>query len=128
MIAQVKDPSQVAEARRMAGDLARRSGFDEVDAGRVALVATELATNLVRHGGGGTLVAESFEDADGSGVELLSLDKGPGMADVQRSFSDGYSTAGSAGTGLGAVSRVADRCVVFSRPGEGTALMARFRK
>jgi anti-sigma regulatory factor (Ser/Thr protein kinase) len=112
----------------MAGELARRAGFDETDAGRVSLVATELATNLVKHAGGGSLLAEPFDDADGSGIELLALDKGPGMADVQRCFQDGYSTAGSPGTGLGAISRVADRHAVFSRPGQGTVIMARCRQ
>jgi anti-sigma regulatory factor (Ser/Thr protein kinase) len=127
MIVEVRDASQVGEARRMAADLARRQGFDESEAGRVALVTTELATNLVKHGGGGRVVADLFDDADGAGIEVLSLDKGPGMADVQRCFEDGYSTAGSPGTGLGAVSRVADRCAIFSRPGAGSAIMARCR-
>ena len=128
MIVQVNDTSQVAEARRVAAELARRASFDEADAGRVALVATELATNLLKHGGGGALNLDLFDDADGSGVELLALDKGRGMADVQRCFEDGYSTAGSPGTGLGAVARMADRHAVFSRPAQGTVLMARCRR
>jgi anti-sigma regulatory factor (Ser/Thr protein kinase) len=127
MIVEVRDASQVGDARRTATDLARRQGFDESAAGRVALVTTELATNLVKHGGGGRVIADVFDDADGAGVEVLALDKGPGMADVQRCFEDGYSTAGSPGTGLGAVSRVADRCAIFSRPGVGSAIMARCR-
>jgi anti-sigma regulatory factor (Ser/Thr protein kinase) len=127
MIVEVRDASQVGEARRMAADVARREGFDQSEAGRVALVTTELATNLVKHAGGGRIIADLFDDADGSGVEVLSLDNGPGMADVQRCFEDGYSTAGSPGTGLGAVSRVADRCAIFSRPGAGSAIMARCR-
>jgi hypothetical protein len=71
-------------------------------------------------------VIDAFGDLDGDGIELLSLDKGPGMADVGRSISDGYSTGGSPGTGLGAMSRQSDRLAVFSRPGLGTAILARF--
>src|SRR5947199_29497 len=59
MIVEVTETTQVAEARRAAGDLARRESFDETDAGRVAIVATELATNLLKHGGGGEVGAVS---------------------------------------------------------------------
>ena len=90
----------------------------------VALLATELATNLVKHTAGGELLMRRL--ADGRvGVELLSLDKGPGIANVSRALGDGYSTAGSAGTGLGAVRRMAGEFDVFTQPGKGTALVAR---
>src|SRR4051794_20975123 len=67
-----------------------------------------------------------FADADGEGVELLSLDKGPGIEDLNRALSDGYSSSGSLGGGLGAVARQADRFAILSRPGLGTAVLARF--
>src|SRR5262249_18488168 len=60
------------------------------------------------------------------GMELIALDKGPGMADVARCLIDGFSTVGSPGTGLGAVARVSDSYAIYSRPGVGTAVMARF--
>ena len=117
--------SQVAEARRAALVQARALGFLEEAAGRVAIVATELATNLVKHGGGGALLIGSFDDESGSGVECMALDRGVGMQDVAASMRDGHSTAGSPGNGLGAVSRVADLMEVYSRPGAGTAILAR---
>lgn len=118
--------SQVAEARRAAAGQAQRMGFPEEAAGRVAIVATELATNLIKHGGGGALLVGSFDDETGSGVECLALDRGAGMQDVGSSMRDGHSTAGSPGNGLGAVSRGADLMQVYSRPGAGTAILARF--
>ena len=54
----VTETSQVAEARRRAAEIAEAGGFNETDAGRVALVATEMATNLIKHGGGGDLLAD----------------------------------------------------------------------
>ena len=57
----------------------------------------------------GLVAINEFADADGSGVELLALDKGPGIADVARCLVDGFSTAGSPGTGLGAVARISDQ-------------------
>jgi anti-sigma regulatory factor (Ser/Thr protein kinase) len=125
MIAVVKDISQVGEARRSATELARRAGGDDKLVGRVALIVTEMATNLVKHAGEGEIVMDRFDDSDGQGLEILSLDRGRGIADWQRAMTDGFSTAGSPGNGLGAMSRQSDRFAVFSRPGLGTAIMAR---
>ena len=126
MIVAVADPSQVAEARRMAAGFARRHGMAEQSVDRLSLVVTELATNLVKHGGGGHVLAAAFDDQDGSGIELLALDGGAGMADVERCIADGYSTAGSPGNGLGAIVRQSDHVRIYSRPGRGTVLSARF--
>jgi anti-sigma regulatory factor (Ser/Thr protein kinase) len=100
IINSVLDPSAVSEARRSVMGFARQSGLRQEVEARIALVATELATNTLKHGGGGVVAVNRFADAHGSGLELLFLDKGPGMADVARCFVDGFSTAGSPGTGL----------------------------
>jgi anti-sigma regulatory factor (Ser/Thr protein kinase) len=117
----VEHASQVGEVRRAAHVLADELGFDEADAGRLALGVTELGTNLVRHAGGGALLL----GVDGDAAELLSLDNGPGM-DIERCLRDGFSTAGSAGTGLGAVKRIASRFSAFSLPRRGAVISARF--
>src|SRR5262249_17578764 len=87
-----------------------------------------MATNIVKHAGtsGGMLIVERFSEAQGAGVELLGIDKGPGMGDVNACLADGFSTAGSSGTGLGAISRQADEFAIYSRPGLGAAISARF--
>jgi anti-sigma regulatory factor (Ser/Thr protein kinase) len=126
VISKVHDRTQVGEVRRTATEAARRSGFLDGEVGRVALVATEIATNIVRHGGGGIVVVRQLDTAGGHGLELLGLDRGPGMANVARCLVDGFSTAGSPGTGLGAITRNADRYAIYSRPGHGTAIMASF--
>lgn len=125
---EVRDTSQVAEARRVAVALAEAHGFDESDAGRVAIVATELATNILKHGDGGALLVDSFEDASGAGIECLALDKGAGMADIALSMRDGHSTVGTAGNGLGAVFRGSHVTDIYSAPGCGTAIMARLQQ
>jgi anti-sigma regulatory factor (Ser/Thr protein kinase) len=124
----VSDGSEVAEARRAAAGIAQRHGFSEEAAGRTALVATELATNLVKHGRGGRLLATPFEDGDGViGIELVAIDKGTGIADIGSAMVDGVSTSGTPGNGLGAVVRQSDLVDVYSRPGAGTAILARLR-
>jgi len=118
----VVEASQVAEARRQILALAAAAGLGAAEQGKLALVINELGTNLIKHGGGGQMIARAPEGPPA--VELLALDRGDGMASVAEAFRDGYSTAGSAGTGLGAVERLATRVDVYSsRPG-GTVIRA----
>lgn len=117
----VTEQSQVSEARREALGVARNAGLAEHDAERVALVATELATNLVRHAVDGELLVSL--PASG-GVQVMSIDAGPGMHDPELCRRDGFSTAGGSGTGLGAVGRIADHLDLYSLPGAGTAIVA----
>ncbi len=130
----VTESSQVAEARRHAVALAKSQDFSEERAGAVALVVTEAATNLIKHGGGGTILLQPLAVGGGGeesaspgvagakGVELIALDRGRGMANVAASLRDGHSTAGSPGLGLGALSRVGSDFDVYSQPGAGTVL------
>lgn len=120
----VEDPSQIGEVRRAAASLASSLGFDDVAAGRVALAVTELGTNLIKHVGPNRQAAILIGSSERR-LEVLSLDQGPGM-DLHRCLEDGFSTFGSAGTGLGAVRRQADRFFGHSVPHGGTVLAACF--
>lgn len=121
---QVADASQVGVARRAAVDLAAALGLDETTAGQLSLIVTEAGTNLVKHGGGGQLLVRVVDDGEARHVEVVALDRGPGMANVARCLEDGYSTAGSAGTGLGALRRLSSDFDIYSRQGHGTAVLA----
>jgi anti-sigma regulatory factor (Ser/Thr protein kinase) len=121
----IDDESKVGEARRAAQTLANFE-FDAQTAGRVAIVATELANNLLRHAGGGELLLQVLGSDGAAAVEILAIDRGPGMSNVEHCMRDGYSTGGTMGTGLGAVRRLADEFDIFSVPGQGTVVMARF--
>ena len=125
MITVVTEPSQVAHARRLVTEFALQAGLPEKRVGNLAIVVTELATNLIKPAGCGEILASCFDDADGSGIEILSLDRGPGMKDIAACMRDGFSTAGSLGQGLGSVARQSDQFRVYSRPGLGTIASAR---
>jgi anti-sigma regulatory factor (Ser/Thr protein kinase)/serine/threonine protein phosphatase PrpC len=124
----VEDTSQVGEVRRTAASLAGEVGLNETQRGKLALVVTEVATNLARHARRGRILLSEVGDPP-SGVEVLALDEGPGIPNVARAMEDGFSSAGTAGKGLGAVRRMADEFDLYSRPGDGagagTVLFAR---
>lgn len=103
----IEEASQVGHARRVAQRLAESVGFDATDAGRVALVATELCTNLLKHAGSGALHLRTLPGQDGQGIELIAVDRGPGF-DLSVCLVDGYSTRGTPGAGLGALRRQAE--------------------
>ena len=121
----VVESSQVAEARRVASKQASLLGFDETDIGRVAIVASELATNLIKHGGGGELLVGEHQNAGGRAVEMIALDRGRGIADLTACLADGYSSAGTAGHGLGAIRRLSQLMEVVTWPDLGTAILTR---
>jgi anti-sigma regulatory factor (Ser/Thr protein kinase) len=124
----VGESGDVGAARSAAQQLAASAGFEETDTHRVGIVATEMATNLVKHAHGGELLMRVVTPAPNLEIEVLSLDRAGGMVNVAESMTDGHSTAGSAGTGLGAMRRMSELFDIHSVPGRGTAILARFRQ
>lgn len=123
---EVAERTQASEARRVAAELARTLGFSETQAGEVAIVVTEAGNNLAKHATGGELLLSAIVDEKQSAIEILALDRGPGM-DLDRAMRDGYSTAGTSGTGLGAIQRLSTIFDVWSAP-SGTVLFSRFER
>jgi anti-sigma regulatory factor (Ser/Thr protein kinase) len=123
----VTDRSAVAEARWQATALAATLGFDEVDVGRVAIVVTEAATNLITHAGGGEIIGRGRGTGERAALEILALDRGPGIGNLDVALQDGYSSAGSAGTGLGAIRRASSEFDVYSTRAGGTVVLAVLR-
>ena len=122
----IKLPSDVGHLRRLATALARSAGFAEVDEGRVAIGATEAATNLLKHADGGEVLLRQIEERGERGVDLIVLDTGPGITEVPAAMRDGFSTSGTPGSGLGSIARQASFFDLYSGPGVGTVLFARF--
>ena len=124
VILKVTDPTHAGAARRAAADLAFSLRFDDTTTGRLAIVVTELAGNIAKHAGEGQIVLDTTERDGVDAVEVLALDRGRGMVDLRKCFTDGYSTAGTPGTGLGAVARQSTLVDAISTA-EGTAVFAR---
>lgn len=121
---EVNESSAVGEARRQGTRLGQRLGLDETTNGKVALVITELGSNLVKHAQGGKLFLRGLSSGQQAGIEILALDQGPGMPPLDTALRDGYSRSGTAGNGLGAVRRLSDRFDLYSNAGHGSALVS----
>ncbi|MFC5822568.1 SpoIIE family protein phosphatase [Nonomuraea insulae] len=121
----VEDASAVGAARRVAETLAASLGFGVHECGRVALAVSEAASNLVKHAVEGRILirphARPAPEAPAV-VEVIAVDKGPGMPDFARALRDGYSTAGTLGVGLGGIARMASKHEVYTLPGRGTVI------
>jgi serine/threonine-protein kinase RsbT len=111
--------------------VAKTAGFSEKDCAEIACAAAELASNAVRHGGGGYL--EVWRLHPEAGIEIICFDHGPGFDDIERAQQDGFSrgsfvrpTESSVGSGLGAVRRAMHSLTVESRRGKTIVLARRY--
>lgn len=121
----VSIPADVLWARRAAKSAAEESGFEAKAVEEVALVASELATNLHRHAFGGRLSISTLVTKGRTGIELEARDAGPGIPNVEEAISDGFSSSGGLGLGLGTVNRLMDEFSIESSVGTGTRILCR---
>ncbi|NDU72720.1 SpoIIE family protein phosphatase [Actinomadura sp. DSM 109109] len=121
-----EEPSAAAGARHQAARLAARLGFAGERLGQIQLAVTEAATNLSKHAVRGEILLRIVRMGEEAALELVCVDRGPGISDVPASRRDGHSTSGTLGLGLGSIERLADRTGLHSLPGAGTVLYAGF--
>src|SRR5713101_890267 len=115
----VSRPVEIKRATDAARDCARLLGFAAVDCEEIALVVSELASNMVKHASGGTIELAPLQRGGKTGLHITCEDTGQGIADPEQALTDGYSTAGSLGIGLGTVNRLMDDLELGNRPGSG---------
>jgi serine/threonine-protein kinase RsbT len=104
------------EVRRRAVAL----GFGLVDQTKLVTAASELARNALEYGGGGTVLFEELHQGGRRGLRLTFEDAGPGIADLAQAMTDGFTTGGGLGLGLGGAKRLCNEFDIASKPGEGT--------
>lgn len=95
-------------------------GFSLVEQTKMITAASELARNTLDYGGGGIVRLECLEEGVRKGLRLSFEDQGPGMADIERALTDGYTTGRGMGMGLGGAKRLVNEFTIDSRVGEGT--------
>ncbi|HTK01918.1 MAG TPA: ATP-binding protein [Bordetella sp.] len=122
----IDDASRIGEARRYAAQAVEPQQWTEEDAGRLALIITELGSNLHRHARNGRLLIAPRPDT--AEMEVIAIDDGPGIVDLSLSMQDGHSSGSTPGTGLGAIRRLADDFDIHSSVPAGTVTVACVRK
>lgn len=124
-IVPVRHDSDVGAARRATRRFSEAAGLEREAVEEIVLAVSELASNLVKHGKGGTVTLSRVTANERMGVMLEVCDQAPGIPDINQALADGFSTVGSLGTGLGAVNRLMDEFDIVSTLGHGTRIVCR---
>jgi serine/threonine-protein kinase RsbT len=116
----VREQHDIVNVRQVVRSWSISLGLGLVDLTKLVTAASEIARNTVEYGGGGTLQIEELRDGLRQGVRLVFEDQGPGIADIDRAMTDGYTTGTGMGLGLGGTKRLVDEFDIASTPGAGT--------
>ena len=120
----IEDSTQIGEARRFANSMCLRMGFEETRKGRVGIVINELATNILKYSSRGSICLRSVCHETYFSLEILAIDRGPGIQDTDHALVDGVTTGSSPGTGLGAVRRLSDIFDIYSNIERGSVVLS----
>jgi serine/threonine-protein kinase RsbT len=124
----LRNSDDVVRVRQAVRARAVGAGFSLVDQTKIVTAASEVARNTVDYGGGGTLRIEVLRDGRRTGVRLTFIDQGPGIADIAKAMTDGYTTGGGLGLGLSGAKRLSNEFAITSTPGSGTVVtLARWK-
>ena len=124
----VMTSDDVVRVRQAVRTHAVKAGFSLVDQTKIITAASEIDRNTVDYGGGGALLIELLRENARRGVKLTFTDQGPGIADLDRALTDGYTTGHGLGLGLSGAKRLCNEFAVKSTPGSGTIVtLARWR-
>jgi len=98
-------------------------GFSLVGQTKIVTAASELARNTLVYGLGGAALIEMVRNEQRSGIRIVFTDNGPGIPDIDQAMTDGYSTGGGLGLGLGGAKRLANEFEIISNPDRGTRVI-----
>ncbi|MEZ0310864.1 MAG: anti-sigma regulatory factor [Myxococcota bacterium] len=116
----IRSDSDVVAVRQAVRTVAAALRFSVVDQTKIVTATSELARNTLIYGGGGVAVIAQVNNNGRDGIRVIFEDKGPGIADIQRALTDGFTTGNGMGLGLGGSRRLVNEFDLVSKPGEGT--------
>jgi serine/threonine-protein kinase RsbT len=119
---QIRDADHVVLVRQAVRKWAIELGFSLVDQTKMITAASELARNTLDYGLGGTVRLESLEEGVKKGLRLVFEDSGPGIPDVEKALTDGYTTGKGMGMGLSGSKRLVNEFEISTQVGEGTRI------
>ncbi len=116
----IRNSEDVVEVRQCVRKKAVALGFGLVDQTKMVTASSELARNTLDYGGGGTASVEIVENGRRSGLRVIFEDQGPGIENLDLALTDGFTSGGGLGLGLGGAKRLSDEFEISSKPGSGT--------
>ncbi|MBF0528853.1 MAG: anti-sigma regulatory factor [Deltaproteobacteria bacterium] len=119
------EPSDNAQAVVTARRLAAQAGFSATLQFLIATAVSELATNIIRYAGRGEITLRVIINDHRTGLEVVALDAGPGIENIEQAMQEHFSSGHSLGLGLPSVKRIMDEFTITSTPGQGTMIVAR---
>lgn len=117
---EIRNEADVVKVRQAARQFAQKAALSIVDQTKIVTAVSELARNTLIHGGGGTAQIELVNNEKRVGVRANFIDQGPGIADIKRALSGGFSTGGGLGLGLSGSRRLVDAFDLDTAPERGT--------
>ncbi|HEY4317604.1 MAG TPA: anti-sigma regulatory factor [Herbaspirillum sp.] len=120
--APLQSDEHVVALRKLVRERAVEFRLSLVDQTKLVTAASELARNTLKYGGGGEVYAFSVASGMKQGIGLSFVDAGPGIDDIEQALTDGYTSGGGLGLGLGGAKRLVDMFHIHSKKGEGTAV------
>jgi serine/threonine-protein kinase RsbT len=121
--ASIRSSDDIVKVRRIVREWAVSLGFSLVDQTKVVTAASELARNVIVHGGGGDFRIESLNNDARRGLRLTFSDEGPGIVDMEQAMKDGFTTGEGLGLGLGGAKRLVNEFLIDSKSGRGTTVI-----
>jgi anti-sigma regulatory factor (Ser/Thr protein kinase) len=116
----VNQDFHVIKVRKAASEFSEDLGFSEIEQEQISIAASELAQNLIANEViNGRIIISELIDGNRKGIEIISLDEGPGISDVSAVMEDGFSSTNGLGIGLGAVKRMMSEVKITSKPRGG---------
>ena len=119
----IGDPSEIYAVRRAGANLAKNIGFSDLRKAQLELVITEAGTNIIKHAQRGQILIRSLFHEKDFGIEIIAIDNGPGITNVDFLMEDGNSTTGTYGGGLGAMNRLTQEFEIYSNGSQGTSVL-----
>ena len=107
--------------------MAERLGFPRPDPTLIATAISEVARNIVVHGGRGEIVLRPCQEANRYGLVVIAIDEGPGIRDLEAALEDDYSGRTGLGLGLPGARRLMDDFEIDSSADGTTVTMTKWR-